>query len=289
MLSPHHIVLALLSIFLMGFVPVLIFGVNANEATIGLVRLAIATIGTSLILLFSNQLRGLQERIGKHELVWLALLGLVFAVHWYLYFWSIKRAGASLGAIAVSTFGIHLLFVNRLFFKEPIQRPDLIAVVLAFIGVCVATPVENNSLEQTFGFLSGVMSGFLYACLPPINQQISHLSTNVRALGQFGFAFLGFSLLLPITDWDLSQSDWYGLVTLGVVCTLAAHTLWNKVSTEMPGNFTAVVYYLYIPWAMTLSVVFLNEQITWQKLLGALFIVAANLMVVLFHRKKNRV
>ena len=280
MINPRLAALALLSVCLMSFVPVLIYSISANEVTIGVTRLGIAVSGIVLLMLLGRQF----HRISLTELKWLILLGLAFAVHWYFYFWSIKRAGASLAAIAVCTFGIHLLFVNRLFFKEPIRRSDLLAVGVAFVGVFIATPFESGVEGQLYGFLSGLVSGLFYACLPPINRQISHLSTNYRALGQFGFGLLGFSMLWPMTDWDLTKNDWQGMVALGLVCTLAAHTLWNKVSTEMPGNFTAVIYYLYIPLAMGLSVFFLEEEVTLQMMVGAVLIVSANVIVVVFHK-----
>jgi len=283
MISPKLLALALLSIFLMSFVPVLIYGVSANEATIGLTRLAVAGGSITLLMAIRKQF----HRVSRRDLMWLIVLGLTFWVHWYLYFYSIKRAGPSLAAIAVCTFGIHLLFVNRVFFKESLHGRDVIAVFMAFAGVYIAIPFEANSQEQIVGFLVGVASGFLYACLPPVNRQIAHLSTNYRALGQFGFGFLGFVTLWPITGWSLSTQDWYGLLVLGVMCTLAAHTLWNKVSTEMPGQFTAVIYYLYIPLAMVLSVIFLDEVVTWQMTLGAGLIILANIMVVLFHQKRR--
>lgn len=280
MINLRLIALALLAIFTMGFVPVLIFGISANEATIGFVRLAIAAAGIALIMLVGRQF----HKLSRRDWFWLVVLGLTFAVHWYFYFWSIKRAGASLAAIAVCTFGIHLLFVNRLFFKEPIRRADFLAVCMAFAGVYIATPIEGGTELQVYGFLSGVFSGFLYACLPPINRQISHLSTNYRALGQFGFGFVGFSCLWSMTEWDLTSQDWTGLIVLGLMCTLVAHTLWNKVSTEMPGHVTAVIYYLYIPQAMIMSVLFLDEQISWQMIVGAVLIILANVQVVLSHR-----
>lgn len=277
------ILLALLAIFTMGFVPVLIYGIAANEATIGLVRLLIAGGGIALLMAARKQF----HTLSRSDVRWLVLLGLVFAVHWYLYFFSIKRAGASLAAIAVCTFGIHLLFVNRWFFKEPIRSRDMLAVLIAFAGVYLATPIEQGSETQLIGFVVGVISGFLYACLPPINRQISHLSTNYRALGQFGVGACCFALLWPITDWQLTTRDWSGLVVLGLMCTLLAHTLWNKVSTEMPGPFTAVIYYLYIPQAMVLSVWFLDEQLTWQMVVGAALIISANVLVVLTHRRRE--
>lgn len=277
------IFIALSAIFLMGFVPALVLSVSANEATIGIARLVIASIGITLIIFAAKQFR----RITKHDLIWLLILGATFALHWYMYFWSIKRAGASLAAIAVCTFGIHLLFVNRIFLKEPIGRGDFIAVIVAFLGVYIATPTESTSILQTYGFIVGVGSGFLYACLPAINRQVLNLNTNMRALGQFTFALIFFLFLWPMTDWKLSPTDWSGLLVLGVMCTLGAHTLWNKASTELPGPIAAVIYYLYIPWAMVISAVLLGEKITWQMIVGAALIIMANIAVALFHYKKK--
>lgn len=281
--TPKLLVLALLSIFMMGFVPVLISWVSANEVTIGIVRLAIAATGILCLLLLTKQF----TRITRRDLGWLAILGFTFCIHWYMYFYSIKQAGPSLAAIAVCTFGIHLLFVNRCFFNERFTPMDYVAVVIAISGVVIATPFSADGDNVVWGFTVGVASGFLYACLPAINRQIKHLNTNTRALGQFGFGLIGFLMVWPASDWQLSEDDWIGLVILGVMCTLGAHTLWNKVSTELSTKFTAVIYYLYIPMAMSMSVLLLDQVITWSMIIGASLIVAANVLVVLFHKDKK--
>lgn len=281
--TPRLLLLALLSIFMMGFVPVLISWVSANEVTIGIVRLAIATVGILCLLFLTKQF----SHVNRRDVFWLVILGLTFCVHWYMYFYSIKQAGPSLAAIAVCTFGIHLLFVNRCFFNEHFSPMDYVAVIIAIIGVVIATPFDAEGEHVVWGFSVGVISGFLYACLPAINRQIKHLNTNTRALGQFGFGLVGFLMVWPASDWQLSNDDWVGLVILGVVCTLGAHTLWNKVSTELSTQFTAVIYYLYIPMAMSMSVLLLDQVITWSMIIGASFIVMANLLVVLFHKSKT--
>jgi drug/metabolite transporter (DMT)-like permease len=75
-------------------------------------------------------------------------------------------------------------------------------------------------------------------------------------------------------------------VVLGVVCTLIAHTLWIKVSTELPGNITATVYYFYVPLAMGFSYFLFDEQLSWQKITGASLIILANITVMVLHRRK---
>ncbi|MCW8880232.1 MAG: DMT family transporter [Kangiellaceae bacterium] len=277
------ILIAISAILLMGFVPVTIKWVDANEATIGLIRLFIGAFGIGIILLFRRR----SLKLKPTEWYWLLSLGLVFAVHWYSYFKSIKLSDASLAAIGVATFGIHLLVLNRIFYKEKLFASDFVAVAIALVGIFLASPSLELDTIKLKGFLIAIFSGFMYACLPLINRQLMHLTTNTRAFGQFGFALVAFCFLIPQSNFELSSNDWMGLIFLGVFSTLIAHTLWIKASTELPTSFTAVLYYCYVPLAIILGYFFLNEPIGWQKLTGAALIILANVWVALGHKKKQ--
>ena len=273
----------MLAILLMSIVPVIIKWSQANPATIGIVRLAVGAFGIGLLVLFSKN----KNSISRKELFWLVLLGLFFSLHWYSYFLSIKLADASLAAIGVATYGVHLLLLSSWLNKDKLTLIDGLALLISFVGIFIASPSIDFAQTKLQGFLLAVLSGLLYACLPIINQRLTHLSTNTRALGQFGFALCAFLFLLPQANFELSVNDWIGLVTLGVVSTLVGHTLWLKASTELPSNLTAVIYYAYVPVAMILSFIFLNESMTWQKLVGAFLIIGANVMVIFFHQRTN--
>ena len=191
----------------MGWVPSLVTAVQANEVTIGLARLIIGAIGIAMIAKFKQH-----KLIDKDNIKWLLLLGLVFSVHWFTYFKALKLSTASLGAIGISTFGIHLLFLNRFFFGEKLKIGDFIAVAAAFGGVVLATPDAKLEPELFIGFLIAIFSGFLYALLPIINRKASHLSTEQKAFGQFGFGLLFYIWLAPWSNWQLNQFDWFGLL-----------------------------------------------------------------------------
>lgn len=276
--------IAISAILLMSFVPVIIRWVNANEVTIGIVRLGIGVIGLTVFVLFSKK----REQLNQHDFIWLGFLGLVFALHWFTYFKSIKMANASLASIGIATFGIHLLLLNALILKEKISITDVIAVLLSFLGIYIASPEAQIEQEKLRGFLIAIFSGFLYACLPLINRKLMHLSTNTRALGQFSFALVAFLCLIPQANFDLMLTDWQGLITLGILSTLIAHTLWIKASTELPTNITAVIYYAYVPLAIFFSYVFLHEPLTWNKIVGASLIILANVIVVLLHKHNTQ-
>jgi drug/metabolite transporter (DMT)-like permease len=278
--NPKLILLAMLSVALMSLVPVIVKITQANEITIAIVRLLIAATGIAILAKSKKQ-----SVFNKSNLKWLLLLGLMFSGHWYTYFKSLKMSTVSLGAIGVSTFGVHLLILNWFFFKEALKLSDFIAVFVALSGVYLVLPDSNFQPEHFIGFMYGLFSGFLYACLPIINRKASHLTTSQKAFGQFGFGLLFFAPFFPLGNWQLSSQDWLGLLVLGIVATLIAHTLWIKVSTELPSSITATVYYFYVPLAMTFGYFIFDEELTWQKVTGAGLIIFANITVVWLHNK----
>lgn len=275
------ILLSFFTVGLLSLVPVVIKGIQANEFTIGIVRLAIGAIGIAM-LAGNNR----KQLVTKANIKYLLLLGLLFSLHWFTYFKSLKLSTVSLGAIGISTFGVHLLLLNRIFFKETLKLVDLLAVLVAFFGVYLVLPDSGFASDHFIGFMYGLFSGFVYACLPIVNRKASRLSTQQKAFGQFAFGLLFFAVFIPYGNWQLGLTDWAGLLILGIVCTLIAHTLWIKVSTELPGNITATVYYFYVPLAMTFSYFLFDEVLTWQKLTGAGLIIIANISVVLLHQIK---
>lgn len=264
---------ALIAITCMAFVPVLVKSTSANEATIGLVRLAIAVSIFSPLIYWWRSYRGLSRR----DWGMLIVIGLVFGGHWLTYFYSIKLATASLAVTGISTYGIHLLVLNWLFNGTRFSIGNWLAIAVCFIGCLLLAPELSLGNEVTLGLLIGVASGLLYAALPLLHQRLQHIPTPTRAWGQFTFALLVFLPLSGNTDWQLTTTDWWQLLALGVVCTVVAHSLWVKVSTELPAMLISTVYYLCIPLSMVLSLLFLGEPITLQKSIGALLIISANL------------
>lgn len=269
----------------MGTVPLWVRAVSANAVTIGLVRLMITVSILSSIVVFTKALRQL-----KTAKEWLNLLaiGLFFGGHWFTYFLSIKLSSASLGAISISTFGINLLLLNWIFKGQRITLFDFFTVLICFCGCLLVVPDFHLKSEATLGMLLGVFSAFLYACLPLLHQNIQHISTLTRSWGQATFAFLVFLPFAGSSEWQLSVDDWLMLGILGVFCTFIAHSMWVKSSTELPGIITSLVYYLYLPVAILLSVVFLDETLSLKMSLGAVMILGANVVQSFIAWKNNR-
>jgi drug/metabolite transporter (DMT)-like permease len=69
-----------------------------------------------------------------------------------------------------------------------------------------------------------------------------------------------------------------------------AHTLWINVTTKLNTTVTSLIFYIIIPVTMTVSYFWLDEEMKFNKLLGALMIVTANIIGILsrFYTRRNK-
>jgi drug/metabolite transporter (DMT)-like permease len=265
---------AAIALVLFGCIPVVVKFVAANPFTIGIFRLVIATAGVAVVMAVRRELR----RVSGRDLLRLAVIGFLFFAHWLTLFFGIKLSSASIGAIGLSTYGIHLLLLSALVARERPRWSDVAAVLIAAVGAVLVVPSFRVDDAVALGMLLSCISAAFYASLPVLHQRWSHLASSTRALGQFGFALLFFLLFLPRTNWQLAPRDWAGLLFLAVGVTLIAHSLWVRVTTRLSPAATAVIYYGNIPIAVLLGVFVLHEPLTMRTLLGGALIVGGSLL-----------
>lgn len=267
----------------MAGVPVLIKFTSVNPITIGIVRLVIATVLMSLLLLIKKQ----PIPFSKRNLGNLILIGFIFSMHWITYFFSIKISTASIGILGASTYGIHLIFLGWIFLKTRPSWMDGLAILVAFAGTYIIIPELTLSNDITAGLFLSILSGLLFAFLPILHQKNKHLSNNIRSLGQYLFALPLFLVFINQFEWSWRPADLYSLLYLGIFGTFLAHSFWINVTTKLPTTFTSLIFYVVIPFTMFLSYIWLDEKMGLDKISGALLIILANVLGIL--RKFKRI
>jgi drug/metabolite transporter (DMT)-like permease len=211
-------------------------------------------------------------------------IGLCFGVHWYTYFESIQRSSATLGILALSTYGIHVTWMGALFSTRRPQKLEWCAVLLAAGGAWIALPTPNADPKAFGGFLLGMVSGLFYAALPLLHKRVEHVGLPTRGAAQFFFAWLLFLPFAPTQSWTLPGKTWVLLTVLGVFCTFIAHNLWIKITTQVRPSTSGLLYYLALPVTMVLETLVLGRAPSLPQLLGATLIVGGNAVVLLLSR-----
>ena len=272
-----------IALFFFGCIAVAVKFVSANAITIGIARLGITVTVLFPFLFFTGRLKGFSRRdIGP-----LSAMGVFFALHWLAFFFSIKIGSASIATVGLSTYGVHLIILGWFFRRSRITAIDILVLSLAIAGNILVVPKFNIADKGLIGLALGILSGFFYAFLPILQQKHSHLPALTRALGQFAFALVVFLLLSPLSSWQLSLSDWLGLLFLGIMCTLVSHTLWVRLTTILSTRTTGIIYYLYVPVSLILSVLILGENVDAAMVIGASLIVGANLLGIFHHASRG--
>jgi drug/metabolite transporter (DMT)-like permease len=276
---------AAVALFFFGCIAVVVKFVSANAITIGIARLAITLSIMLPFLLTTRRLKG----ISLADMRPLALMGIFFALHWLTFFFGIKIGSASIASVGLSTYGVHLIILGWFFHRNKVTGVDLLVLMLAVAGNILVVPEFSLRNREVMGLGLGVLSGFFYAFLPILHQKYSHLPAFTRALGQFAFAFVVFLMFWPLSNWNLSTRDWSGLLFLAIMCTLVSHTIWVRVTTTLSTRTTSVIYYLYVPVSLILSVVALDERVDVPIIAGAVLIILANVLGVFHHVKRGGV
>ena len=265
---------ALVAIVLFGCIPVTVRSIAANPYTIGIFRLAVATLAVAIFL----ALRGGLRSVAPRDLFRLGAIGFMFFAHWITLFFAIKASSASIAAIGQSTYGIHLLVLTALFTTHRLRWTDVVAVIIAAAGAVLVIPTVDLTNDVTAGLTLASISALLYAALPLLHQRWSHIPNMMRTLGQFGFALLFFLLFAGRSEWSLDARDWAGLLFLAIGVTLIGHSLWVRVTTQLAPRTTSIIYYANIPVAVLLGVALLGEPMSPQTAAGAGLIVAGSLL-----------
>ena len=271
---------ALIALLLFGCIPVVVKMISANPYTIGVFRLALATLVLGTFMAVRGELRAISRR----DLTPLAAIGFLFFGHWLTLFLAIKASSASIGAIGLSTYGVDLLILGIVFAGERPRPIVIVAVVLAAAGAVLVVPAFDLRNDTAVGMLLACISALMYAALPLLHQRWTHIPDRIRTLGQFGFALLFFSFFIARTNWDLTPRDWAGLLFLAIGVTLIAHTLWVRVTTRLSPSATSILYYGNIPIAITLGVLILGEPLTVRTMTGAALIIAGGVVGLISRR-----
>ena len=268
----------LVTIVLMGSIPMWIRMVQGSPAEIGAVRL---TWGLALTLLFMRRridfraiVRGSKD--ANVPAYVLPIIGLFFGAHWFLYFESIQLSSASLGILALSTYGVHVTWMGAVFSSRPTTGRDWVAVLCSAAGAWVAAPPYDPSGHAFLGFVLGMLSAVFYAALPLLHQRAQGLSLPTRSTAQFFFAWLVFVPVASAQPWALDTRSWVALTVLGVLCTFVAHNLWIEVTTAVRPATSGVLYYLAIPVTMVLDTLVLKNPPALGQWAGAALVLAGN-------------
>ncbi len=280
---------ALLATFIFASTPSCVRAVGLDTFSLGIVRLCMASLAMTLVLVVQRKLTVAKLRRWSPA-TWraMAFAGLAFGLHWILFFLSIKIASATVGAIGFSTYGLHLIVLGWLFGYSRVTSIDLLGLALALVGTLLLVPEFSLQNQTTLGLAIGTLSGLAAACLPLIHQRYATVDVHLRTWGQFLFALLLFLCFWPFAHWEtFDPDDLLLLLYLGLGITWIGHGLWVQVSSVLSTTTISILSYLYLPASLIICHLALGERLSGRMWIGTVLVLSAN-SLVLWNQARTR-
>jgi drug/metabolite transporter (DMT)-like permease len=224
------------------------------------------------------------ERLGRIEPA-LLLNGAILALHWVTFFLAIQLSTVATGLLGYATFPLFTVLLERRGRIHTIGARQWLAMLLVVAGFAVLVPAPSWSNATVQGLTMGAVSGLTFAWLALRNQAaLEHYGPTGLAFWQNGWAAIWLIVVIvPIAEIlePPTIEDIGALVTLGVLCTAAAHTLFIASLRHVPAPTASVVAALEPVYGIAFAVLLLGALPTMREVGGAALLLSAAVLASL--------
>ena len=193
------------------------------------------------------------------------LVGLVVALHWITFYTSIQLSTASLGILCLSTTTLHVTWLEPLIMGKKFSWIEFGMGLLVICGIYfVAHDFKGEELKALgIGLLSALCAGIFSVSNGKLAQQtetpglsLTELSTGFIALSLFFLSQGKWNLQL----FEMTASDFYWLLFLGVLCTSFAFLATIDIVKRLGAFSVSLSINLEPIYTILLAIVLLKEH-----------------------------
>jgi drug/metabolite transporter (DMT)-like permease len=212
----------------------------------------------------------------------LLLLGITnVAIPFFLISWGEQSIDSGVAAVLDATVPIFtILIAHYLLEDDKITLPKMVGLLIGFAGVVVLMSKDllHASTNSLLGQAAVILASVFYAVNSVyIRKTTEDMPGIVRSTGPLlsASAIMWLATFLFERPVEMPQLGitWIGLLWLGVLGSGLAFTMAFYLIHEIGPTRTTMVTYLFPLGGVTLGVLFLNEQLTWQLITGAILLV----------------
>ncbi|MGQ8366240.1 DMT family transporter [Glaciecola sp. 1036] len=217
-------------------------------------------------------------------------LGVIMAVHWVTYFFSMQYSSVSVGMIALFTFPVITVLLEPFFEKMRIQWQDIASACVVLLGIYFIVPTVSLENDITLGVAVGVFSAFLYAMRNLLHRKYFSHYSGAKAMGWQTLVICP-CLIFFVSD-DFVQMELHTglmLLLLGSVFTALPHAMVAAALKHLRAKTFSLVACMQPLYGVLFAIALLNESPSWEILLGGILVISAAIYetVKTHHSQKN--
>ena len=220
-------------------------------------------------------------------------ISVIFTIlHFGCTFWGLYLGLDSSLAIVVEQIGVpFVLILGVIYFKETVKIKTWGGIALSMVGTFILMG-SPNSIQHPLAFLLMIASGIFWAMYsielkkcPKVHPVALMVWIAIVSLPMVIFLSLIFEDNQMNMLLTLSFPYWLGLMYIGVVVSVIAHGLWYYLVQRYPIQSVAPFTLLVPVIGVFGGILFLNEPLTFQMILGTV-VMLIGLAIVNIQRPK---
>lgn len=285
---------------LIGFLIVIIWGFNFVVIAWGIQDLPPLLMGAARFLMIAI-IGSLFIRKPDIPWKWMSAYALVLCFGQFALLFSAIANGmpAGLASLVIQSQAVFTLILSALFLKESINANQLLAMLIAGIGLCVIGLSDEQSSMTLLGFVLTIIAAISWASGNIINRTISQKGYRAGlglvvwsswiAMIPFFFAsfiFEGHELILSSLE-NVTTKTVLVIMYLAFAASVLGYSLWSYLLTHYPAGQVAPLT-LGIPVVGILSAsLLLDENISQQQFIGIALVMLGLIINVLGKKLKK--
>ena len=280
-----------MAVFLAGFTGILGKLITLNEGLLVWYRLLFTVITLWLLYYFQKKL----EQISFKDIVKMAGVGALAALHWITFYGSIKYSNVSVALVCFSATGFFTALFEPFITGRKFIVSELLLGLLVIGGISL---IFHFDPQYKTGIILGLIAALLGGIFPVYSRIfVQRLKSETVTLYQLsgGFVFLSAILplylyLFPADHFIPTLSDFAWLLVLSWFCTVLAFNL-SMASLQKISAFTANLSYNLEPIygiALAFAVYREDKLLTGTFYLGLLLILMAVALQTLFFYRRHK-
>ena len=287
----RNLIILHITVFVWGFTGILGALISIEATWLVWYRVLIAFI--SLYAYF--RYKKISIRVSTETFLKLFFTGAVVALHWILFFHSIKSSTVSVALVSLSSLTLFTAILEPLLKKQRISKLEVVTGLLIISGIYMIFTFES---QYTLGIISGLLSALCASIFSIINsKQIQNRPAPIISFYELIGAWVWVSIYLLISEGlrapvSLIFSDMVYLVLLGTVCTSLAYVAGVAVMKELSAFRVALITNLEPVYGIILAFIFFGkkEQMTPGFYAGAIIVLSTIFMYpYIKNRKKKKI
>jgi len=189
---------------------------------------------------------------------------------------------SSLAGILMATMPISTIMLSHIFLDdEHLTQRKLVGFLIAFVGIIILImpeifqmPKISNDITSELMVISGAI---LYSCSAVYGKKYKITNPINASAGTILYSAIIMLLYLSAFDsqitHQISVPHIVSVLVLGIFCTAIATIIYFQILQSSGASFISIMNYLIPVWSILFGVVFLNEGIFINYLMGLLVII----------------